>query len=190
MRGTAAKMKFKKLWVAFSLPLLLIIGTNPAFAGFTSLLNGQFTSSTGAWGSQIASANGNGSTSAYTINWNGLGSKQYEFISIINTGTFDLLFAGITLSSAKQNGDTTNAPILSFQACTGTWNLTSGACSETPTLLSAASAGYISLNVGVTVGNRVIIKIDAGKSGGGSFVSTLNTLTSRNDIRAGLVRHS
>lgn len=177
--------------VLFSLPLLALLGLSPATAAFTTLFNGSFGATTGTWGAQLATPSGTGSTSAYSINWNGNGNKQYELVSLINVGALNLISARISFSSAKPNGDTTNAPTLIFESCPGTWNLSTAACSETVTAFGSGSSGTVVLNFPTTPNSRAIFRINSGKAGGGgAYVTTLNALTSRIDVRPALIRHS
>lgn len=187
----AAKMIRKFKFVAFSLPLLALLGLTPASAGIASILSGTFGASTGYWGSQVASATGNGSTGAYSINWSGSTNKQYEMMSLINVGAYDLIAGHLTFSSAKPNGDSSNGPNLTFETCPGTWNLATFACSETVTAFGSGTGGTVNLNLPIAAGSRVIFRVNSGKAnGGGAYVTSINALTSRSDIRAGVIRHT
>ncbi len=145
---------------------------------------------TGAWSSALATASGSSTNNAYQIIWTGNANRQNELLAVVNTGNFDLIATHLTFSSVKSNGDTTNPPTLTFETCSGTWNLTTFACSGTITQIGSSTSGQIDINRYLTPGNRSVIRVTNARNNSGNYITTFNSRTFRSDIRFGIVINS
>lgn len=179
------KKKSKKL-LRFLLSLLLSFQATGAQANLDTKFQQNLSSSTGRWATQLATATGVGSTSSYQITWTGNSNKQYELLSFINTGDFDLISEHLTFSTSKANGDTTNLPTLTFESCSGAWDTTTFLCNGTITLSGSSTGGNINFLRYLISGNRLVFRVTNARNNPGNYLTTLNTHTSRSDIRTSL----
>lgn len=179
------KIKFNAILLTV-LPLLLSIQTTNAQAFFDSKYQQNLSSTTGRWGTQLATATGSGSSTAYQITWTGNSNKQYELLSFINTGDFDLISEHLSFSTAKANGDTTNLPTLTFELCSGNWDTTTFLCNGTITLSGSSIGGNINFLRYLISGNRLVFRVTNARNNPGNYLTTLNSQTFRSDVRNGL----
>lgn len=184
-------MKHQRLGTVISMTLLLSsLQVLPLHAVVKVSTTQNSSASTGNWGSQVSSSTGTGTTAAYQVTWTGNINKQYVLIAIINTGTFDLLVTHLAYSTAKSNGDATNAPVLTFDLCSGTWDPTTFACSGTVTTIGTGAAGVLDVVKLIPVSNRLIVRITDPHNKGSNYLTLINSQNIRADIRSGFVGNS
>lgn len=174
------------LFAFISLLLLLSFQIAPSEARILANHNQNVSANSGRWSTELGTATGTGSATSYQITWTGNSNKQYELISFINQGNFDLVAEHLTFSSAKSNGDTTNPPTLTFELCSENWDTTTFACSGTITLIGTATGGSINFNRYLIVGQRLIFRVTNARNAIGNQISTFNSQSFRSDIRYGI----
>ncbi len=193
-RGPISKSRFRKRskflvsFMILALSFSIQVERSDALIVANSTLN--ISGGTGAWSSALATANGSSTNNSYQITWTGNGNRQNELLAVVNTGNFDLIATHLTFSSVKSNGDTTNPPTLTFETCSGTWNLTTFACSGTITQIGSSTSGQIDINRYLTPGNRSVIRVTNARNNTGNYITTFNSRTFRSDIRFGIVINS
>lgn len=75
--------------IAIALSLILSFQIQEAMAALSANQQNNKNLATGIWRTQLATATAGATTGPYQITWTGGANKQYELISIINTGNFD-----------------------------------------------------------------------------------------------------
>ena len=170
---------------AISLSLLAFPNSESALGAFLSSHTKNSNTSSGSWKTEIASATGAGTSSPYLLTWTGNSNKQYELLSLINIGNFDLTAQHLTFSTAKANGDTTNPPLLKFETCSGVWDATTFLCSGSIVLIGSATGGQVNVIRYLVPGSRTILRVTNPRNNPGNYISTFNAHTFRNDIRSG-----
>ena len=168
----------------FSL-LLIQINSDISFSDLTSNASPATNAITGSWVSTISSASGPSTTGPYTVTWTGNLKKQYALISLINSGSFDLVSGHFTFTSAKANGDTTSPPTLIFDLCSTTWDAIAFTCSGTITTFGTATSGQINMPQLIPIGGRVVIRVTDTRDAVSNYTTTFNSISSRSDIRTG-----
>ena len=167
---------------------LLFLLAIPESSGY---LQGRTSSSiqitSGQWGARVGGTSGAITTSPYVVTWTANTKKQYALIAIENIGSYPLNVSHLSLSSAKSNGDTTNPPTLTFEKCSGVWNTTDFSCNGSTTTIASASVGQIDITENILAGSKLIIRITNLRDVNSNYTTTLNAITSRNDIRVGQV---
>ena len=146
--------------------------------------------STGYWASTINSTNGPSSNTPYVLTWTGSIRKQYALIALINTGTFDLTSSAISFSSVKTNGNSTTPPTLTYDLCSGNWDSTNYSCSGSITTVFTATSGVANFSEPILAGNRIIIRVTNLRDSNANYQTTFDALTSRTNIRTGVVTSS
>lgn len=181
-------MRFR-IWFIFvlTLPLLLNLQSQSADAFYDSNLQQNMSSSTGRWITQIATATGSGSSTAYQITWTGNSNKQHELLSFLNLGDFDLVAEHLSFSTAKANGDTTNPPTLTFELCSGAWDPTTYLCNGVITLSGSSTGGTINFLRYLTPNSRLVFRVTNARNNPGNYLTSLNSITYRSDIRNGIM---
>jgi len=169
-----------------SLSLLTCLQVAPVEAKILANQTQNMSASSGRWSAQLASATGAASSTAYQITWTGNSNKQFELISIINTGNFDLSAEHLTFSTAKSNGDNTNPPALTFELCTGNWDPTTFLCSGTITQVASATSGTVNFSRLLLVNQRLIFRVTNARNAVGNQITTFNCQTFRSDLRSGI----
>lgn len=176
--------------IAISSSLFLVFQIQMASAAITSNSQSNLNLATGYWRTLLASANGAGTSGPYQITWTGGSNKQNDLLAIINTGNLDLVAQHLTFSSVRSNGDITGAPTLTFETCSGAWDINTFACNGTATTIASAISGQLNVNQYVIAGSRIVLRITHTRNGSGNYISTFNTLTFRSDIRSGIAINS
>lgn len=181
------KNGIKKLFlISIFTPLLLLLQIAYASAGVITTLQTALGTNTGRWATELGTATGTGSTTSYQITWTGNANKQYELMSIINVGNFDITQEHFTYASAKANGSLTNPPILTFELCSGTWDTATFLCSGTITQVGSGTGGTIDISRYVIASNRLVVRITNARNNQGNHFTTFDTQTYRSDIRFGI----
>lgn len=169
-----------------SLLFLSIVEVQPTYASMNVSVDRTMTIGAGTWSTQLAAPTTAPSSAAYQIVWTGNVNKQYALFSIVNMGTYDLLSAHFTYSSAKGNGDTTNPPALTFELCSGTWDATTYACSGAISAVGTGTGGAISFSSLIPLGNRITLRATNSRSSTSNYITTFNAQAFRSDIRSGV----
>lgn len=185
------KMKLARIYaILVSSSLILVNGLQIASAAIVANTQSNLAVTAGNWRTLLASANGAGISGSYQITWTGGFNKQSELLAVVNAGSFDLIAQHLTFTSARGNGDTTGAPTLNFESCSGSWDAVNLTCSGTITSIASATSGQVNINRYVIAGSRIVLRVTQTRNGPGNYISTFNTLTFRSDIRSGMTVHS
>lgn len=183
-------VKTKVLVTVITSLLLLVIPVSNSFASLFSYIPANSNASSGFWASSINTSTGTATNAPYTLTWTGNNKKQDVLVALINSGTFDLNTGHFTYGSAKPNGDTTNAPVLTFDICSGIWDSLTFTCSGTTMTIGNGTSGTVNVPQVISPGNRVVIRITNARNSNANFITTLNSFASRTDIRTGVSTHS
>ena len=170
--------------------LLLFLSESISSAAILGNVNASTSITSGSWLATVNSATGNSVAAPYVTGWTGNNKKQDILIALINSGSLDLIGGHFNFSSAKPNGDTTNAPTLTFDTCTGVWDPTTFICSGTTMTVGNGTSGTVNIAQPIPVGGRVIIHITNARNNSANFNTTLSSFLTRSDIRTGVVINS
>ncbi len=177
--------------VALITSLLLVVTSIPASYGHLQSRASEIVQvQSGGWGTSIGTQTGAATNAPYLLTWTANKNRQYALIAIVNTGSYDLGAGHISISSAKSNGDTANPPTLTFETCSGAWNATSYACSGSITTIASAASGQIDFPQNISVSNRIVIRVTNLRDINANYLTTINALSFRTDIRAAEVLSS
>ena len=144
----------------------------------------------GHWATTVGGAAASPTSVPYLVTWSANTKRQYALIALMNIGTFDLNKGVIAFTSAKSNGDTSNPPTLTFESCSGSWNVTTYLCSGTINLLGSSTGGQFHVNQGIASNGRIVLRVTNLRDVNANYVTTFNALTSRSDFRAAQVYSS
>ena len=164
--------------------------SQPAHAKYIGQHSSVVTVASGSWGSQPTAMGGNGSTNAYSITWTGSANKQYALFSLINVGTFPLTNGRFTFSTLKTSGSGTGAPNLIFDLCSGVWDATTFLCSGAIATIGASTGGTLVFAQNININARVDIRITHNRTSSGNYITTINAIARRDDVRLGTVFRS
>ena len=177
--------------VALITSLLLVVTSIPASYGhLQSRVSDIAQVQSGGWGASISTQTGAATNAPYLLTWTANKNRQYALIALVNTGSYNLGAGHISISSAKSNGDTANPPTLTFETCSGAWNATSYACSGSITTIASTASGQIDFPQNISVGNRLVIRVTNLRDINANYLTTINALSFRTDIRAAEVLSS
>ena len=177
--------------VALITSLLLAVTSIPASYGHLQSRASEIVQvQSGGWGTSIGTQTGAATNAPYLLTWTANKNRQYALIAIVNTGSYDLGAGHISISSAKSNGDTANPPTLTFETCSGSWNATSYACSGSITTIASTAIGQIDFPQNISVGNRLVIRVTNLRDINANYLTTINALSFRADIRVAEVLSS
>ncbi|MEY3330736.1 MAG: hypothetical protein RL202_2 [Actinomycetota bacterium] len=177
--------------VALITSLLLVVTSIPASYGHLQSSASDIAQvQSGGWGASISTQTGAATNAPYLLTWTANKNRQYALIALVNTGSYNLGAGHISISSAKSNGDTTNPPTLTFETCSGAWSATSYACSGSITTIASAASGQIDFSQNIAVGNRLVIRVTNLRDINANYLTTINALSFRADIRVAEVLSS
>ena len=177
--------------VALITSLLLAVTSIPASYGYLQSRASDIVQvQSGQWGASVTTQSGATTNLAYVVTWTANIKKQYALISLVNSGSYDLKAGHISISSAKSNGDMTNPPTLIFETCSGLWSASTFTCNATITTVASTGIGQVDFIENIPAGSRLIIRITNLRDSSANYLTTINALSFRGDIRTAKVLSS